>query len=263
LRGEVFFPAPCLLRRDPSLLGYYRLLCGFSQKEFYKGAHAKVKGWEEKGKISPATANLVVPLCENMIESVGFLFDVIDPLELHLVGDLQLLTLGAQLRGSRNVDVGQEALEAVAALLRQLLSPYRISESKRLLTFVNDSGLTVNLRYGSDPDVSVVQKLPSGEDRKLVAIEIKGGADYSNVWNRLGEAEKSHRSAKARGYNELWTITAVDLSKDAAVRAKAREKTPTTTRFFHLARILETGADEAAEFRNHLGSVIGAKLQLR
>jgi hypothetical protein len=172
-----------------------------------------------------------------------------------------MLTLGAQLRGSRNVDVGQEALEAVAALLRRLLAPYSVTENKRLLTFVNDSGLSVDLRYGSDPDVSVVQKLPSGEDRKLVAIEIKGGADYSNVWNRLGEAEKSHRSAKVRGYNELWTITAVDLSKDAVVQAKAKEKTPTTTRFFHLARILEANSEDAAEFRNYLGSIIGAKLK--
>ncbi len=35
LRGELVFPVPCLLKANPYLLGYYRLLLGFSQKEFY------------------------------------------------------------------------------------------------------------------------------------------------------------------------------------------------------------------------------------
>ncbi len=34
LRGELFFPVPVLLRTNPFLLGYYRLLYGFSQKDF-------------------------------------------------------------------------------------------------------------------------------------------------------------------------------------------------------------------------------------
>ena len=34
LRGELLFPVSCLLRRNPRLLGYYRLLLGFSQKAF-------------------------------------------------------------------------------------------------------------------------------------------------------------------------------------------------------------------------------------
>jgi hypothetical protein len=53
--------------------------------------------------------------------------------------------------------------------------------------------LPVEVRFGSDPDVSITQQLKS-QQRKLVAIELKGGTDVSNVWNRLGEAEKSHPS---------------------------------------------------------------------
>ncbi|MCI5126048.1 MAG: XcyI family restriction endonuclease, partial [Candidatus Electrothrix sp. AR5] len=34
LRGELMFPVPCMLEVNPFLLGYYRLLLGFSQKEF-------------------------------------------------------------------------------------------------------------------------------------------------------------------------------------------------------------------------------------
>ena len=35
LRGELVYPVPCVLEENPHLLGYYRLLLGFSQKEFY------------------------------------------------------------------------------------------------------------------------------------------------------------------------------------------------------------------------------------
>ena len=35
IRGEFLFPVPCLLTANPRSLGYYRLLRGFSQKEFF------------------------------------------------------------------------------------------------------------------------------------------------------------------------------------------------------------------------------------
>jgi XcyI restriction endonuclease len=38
LRGELVFPVPLILETNPRLLGYYRLLYGFSQKEFYTAA---------------------------------------------------------------------------------------------------------------------------------------------------------------------------------------------------------------------------------
>jgi len=37
LRGEIVFPVPYVLKASPELLGYYRLLLGFSQKQFYGG----------------------------------------------------------------------------------------------------------------------------------------------------------------------------------------------------------------------------------
>ena len=33
MRGELLFAVPCVLRTNPFLLGYYRLLLGYSQKE--------------------------------------------------------------------------------------------------------------------------------------------------------------------------------------------------------------------------------------
>jgi len=38
LRGELVFAVPCVLRANPRLLGYYRFLLGFSQKDFYNRA---------------------------------------------------------------------------------------------------------------------------------------------------------------------------------------------------------------------------------
>src|SRR4051812_13304036 len=35
IRGEFLFPVPLVLRTNPKLLGYYRLLLGYSQKEFF------------------------------------------------------------------------------------------------------------------------------------------------------------------------------------------------------------------------------------
>lgn len=52
LRGEVFIPVPCVLRANPYLLGYYRLLLGLSQKETYnKGPFGRFKAMEERGEI--------------------------------------------------------------------------------------------------------------------------------------------------------------------------------------------------------------------
>ncbi len=37
LRGELLFATPTVLRAAPKLLAYYRLLLGYSQKDFYSG----------------------------------------------------------------------------------------------------------------------------------------------------------------------------------------------------------------------------------
>jgi hypothetical protein len=50
LRGELIFPIPLILIFNPFLLGYYRLLFGFSQKEFYSkspfGVFKSMEEWE-------------------------------------------------------------------------------------------------------------------------------------------------------------------------------------------------------------------------
>ena len=86
----------------------------------------------------------------------------------------------------------------------------------------------------------------------MVAIEIKGGADKSNICNRLGEAEKSHQSAKRRGFVEFWTIYNVaNLNL-----TKAREKSPTTNRFYSFLDLSSPGTEEFADFRDRLVSLL-------
>jgi len=210
LRGEVFFPVPCVLLANPFLLGYYRLLFGLSQKEFYnKGPFGRF--------------------------------------------DLQVLTIGPYLRGSENTRIGEEATREVGGLIRRIVEPYIKQDTKKTLVLENDSKRHVLIEFASDPDVRVTVKLESGV-RPLVSMEIKGGGDASNIHNRLGEAEKSHLKAKGRDFSEFWTLIRVDLDDE-----KAREGSPTTTRFFRLDRVKRAGSAEHHAFRDELCSIIGIR----
>jgi hypothetical protein len=105
---------------------------------------------------------------------------------------------------------------------------------RREIAFTNDSSIAISIHFGGDPDISVMARLES-ENRKLVAIEIKGGTDVSNIWNRLGEAEKSHQTARKKGYNELWTITSVDL-ESPRTRSKPPNRNHPPRRVFSISR---------------------------
>lgn len=37
--------------------------------------------------------------------------------------------------------------------------------------------------------------------RNIIAVEVKGGTDFSNIHNRIGEAEKSHQTPVLSGFN--------------------------------------------------------------
>lgn len=68
LRGELFFAIPCILQSNHRLLGYYRLLLGISQKEFYnKGPFGAFRRMEEQGIISQKIRSQMEPLCISLI----------------------------------------------------------------------------------------------------------------------------------------------------------------------------------------------------
>ena len=254
LRGELFFPVPCILEKNPFLLGYYRLLFGISQKEFYnKGPFGRFKRLEDRGDFSSLQKPYIPALCESLVKTAEILIDGIGKLSPSAIHELQLLTLGPQLRGGANTRIGKEATKEVFNLIKGLVASYIKKTTKRTIHIINDSKRTVMIEFFSDPDVRVIQLLDSGI-RPLVSMEIKGGTDASNIHNRIGEAEKSHQKAKNRGFFEFWTIIRVDV--DPVI---IKRESPTTTHFFHIDRIIDLSSSEHIQFKELFGSLAGIR----
>ncbi|MBA2272196.1 MAG: XcyI family restriction endonuclease [Chthoniobacterales bacterium] len=256
LRGEFLFPVPALLTANPRLLGYYRLLLGFSQKEFFnKGKLGRFKSMEEKGVISLRAQPDIATLCEAFTHRASELLRDIRPdrFSLDLLDDLTLLTLGPQLRGSNNTKIGKLANQAVFELIHSIVGHAVEAETATRLEIRNASKRKVVVAFSADPDISVVEEASKKSRRNIVAIEVKGGGDQSNIWNRLGEAEKSHQSAKQRGFVEFWTIYNVP----ALALSTAHEKSPTTNRFYNLRDLLVSQSEALDDFRDRLISSVG------
>jgi hypothetical protein len=255
IRGEFLFALPCLLKMKPNLLGYYRLLLGYSQKEFYNKAKlGRFKCMEEPGRLSPRLETELQDLSAALVQKGLELLHEIgaEKLSLELLDDLALLTLGPQLRGSNNTRIGAIANRAVFEIIQQILKHAILKATESRLEIRNASYRNVVIAFSADPDISVFEEMATSE-RNVVAIEIKGGADASNIWNRLGEAEKSHQSAKHRGFVEFWTIYNIPNLD----RAKARVKSPTTNRFYSLIELSSSTSAEFADFRERLLSLVG------
>lgn len=251
LRGETFFAVPYLLRTKPFLLGYYRLLYGLSQKEFYKRPYSRFKALEAQNQLSGANEALLPDLCRSLADTGWHLFEGIQPVSSDSIRELQLLTIGPQLRGAENNLIGQEAVRQVFSLVRDLVGSHAQSATDTVLTVKNDSGRIVQIAFGPDPDITIIESI-SDRSMPSVSVEIKGGADVSNIHNRIGEAEKSHQKAKASGFTQFWTIV-----KAAVEAPAARQESPTTTHFFNLDAILDPGAPARERFRDHLYHTIG------
>lgn len=252
LRAEVFIPVPSLIRANPGLVGYYRLLYGVSQKEFYK-ERSRLRSLEEhKSNRTPSekeildAAGVLIPIGEALVRGI-------DVISKEIAHELQLLTLGPQLRGARNTELGKAATARTFALLKDLIRASISEETADSITIINSAGREVAIQFSSDPDITIIEHLGSG-DRKLVSIEIKGGTDYSNAHNRLGEAEKSHQKAKQNGFFEFWTIMRVDIDPSLA-----RKESPTTSRFFILDLIEDPSTDEARKFSDTLASILSIR----
>lgn len=258
LRGELIFPVPCLLKASPLLLGYYRLLFGLSQKELYnKGKYGRFKVLEEQGTIPPNLTEELPTLCRSLIRTASLLLEGLDDISIGTIHELQILTLGAQLRGSRNTQIGSAATLEVYEIIKSIVSPSLRKFTERLLEIENAAGRTVLIEFFSDPDIRITEVLDSLV-RPLVSIEIKGGTDASNIHNRLGEAEKSHQKAKQRGFLQFWTLLRVNIDYDYA-----KSESPTTSHFFHIDRLLDISSPEGQLFRELLISLVGIPDQHR
>jgi XcyI restriction endonuclease len=138
-------------------------------------------------------------------------------------------------------------------LIKSIVQRAIISSSESSIEMINAAGRAVKVEFASDPDICIREVLASGSYRNLVSVEIKGGKDWSNIHNRIGEAEKSHQKAKNRGYVECWTmvgVTALDLEV-------ARRESPTTDKFYHIDAITNPQSKEYLDFRENLRSRVG------
>lgn len=255
IRGEIFFPIPYIIEANPRLLGYYRLLFGISQKNFYSKDHfSGFKQMEDRGRISSEMKPLIGDLCISLIHTSEILIREIDAISISLVRDLQLLTLGGQLRGGINNKIGEIAKQMVFDVIKDITEPYIKTVKEDSIEIVNDSKHKVIIKFSGDPDISIIETI-GATNRPLVAIEIKGGYDYSNIYNRLGEAEKSHQTAKDNGFIEFWTIIRVDVDIN-----RAKIKTPTTNKFFNINRIRNPDEEEYHIFRDLLSSLLSIQI---
>lgn len=260
LRDEHVFPLPAVLRARPSLVGYYRLLLGSSQKAFYKSSTGMgaFKRMEESDLINSRQELLLPSFCRAMATPLAELVGQIPGLEERDLRELPLLTFGAQLQGSNNTEIGKKAMQEVFIAISEIVKPRIEKEEVKRLIVRNAAGRMVYITLSHDPDVSI-QEMVGDRPHRKVAIEVKGGTDVSNAHNRAGEAEKSHLKAKQIGFKDFWTI----ISKQGVEVHKLRQESQTTTEWFDVTEILGRKGRDWDEFRTRLVGAVGIRLKKR
>ena len=259
LRGELLFAVPAILEQNPHLLGYYRLLMGYSQKEFYgndKGFGAgPFRGMEVSGRINKAVTDDIPELCKAFCEAASALLNGIETLKpsKELLDDLALLTVGPQLRGGANNQRGMAGIIQVFEVIHQIVAHAVTEVRENAIEVTNAAGRNVLIEFAPDPDIIIREEMSPGHFRNIVAIEIKSGTDVSNIHNRIGEAEKSHQKARKRGYTECWTV--VNVSRLDIEKAKA--ESPSTDRFYSLGILVNADGEEFEDFRRRIISFAG------
>lgn len=257
LRGELVFPVPCLLLKNPKLLGYYRLLLGFSQKAFFSGEFglSSFKPMEEKGSLSAANEKALSALCKALVDCSCKLISGIgaERLTQALLDDLTLLTLGPQLRGGHNVKMGTAGIVRVFEVIHKIVKSRVLSAKPSKIEIKNAAGRIVQIEFSSDPDIIIREEMTKKEFRNIIAIEIKAGTDFSNIHNRIGEAEKSHQKARQAGYVECWTVVNVDRF-DASM---AKRESPSTNRFYRISELEKASGAEFLDFKNRIIGLTG------
>ena len=257
LRGELLFAVPSVLRKNPKLLAYYRLLLGYSQKEFYstKCVGTRFKRMEDEGNSSRIDEESLTALCKGLISAASLLLAGINPNDVNaeFLDDLTLLTLGPQLRGGANVRRGSDANESVFNLIHNIVVHSATATTDRCIQVQNAAGRKVLIEFTSDPDIVIREEMRPGVFRNAIAIEVKGGKDFSNIHNRVGEAEKSHQKVRQEGFVECWTIVNVD----AIDMEMAKRESPTTNRFYLLSSLESKSSSEFEDFRGRIISLTG------
>lgn len=253
LRGERVFPVPVIIKHSPPLIGYYRMLLGLSQKEFKQSQRLGYGPWvraEQDGRLTEDLISHLDKFCSALIDPLVELVHAMDQFDDRDLNDLSLLTLGPTLQGGRNNLIGSMAAREVFEALRSQVASMITFDSPRLVRFRTKKGRVFELIAGSDPDIAVNERA-GPTTSPLIAIEVKGGMDVSNVHNRAGEAEKSHLKAKLQGYNERWTV----IRMTGVNSQKLRTENPSSTQMFEAAHILNKSGSSWANFKKEFNGI--------
>jgi len=197
LRGELAFPLPIVLQANPSLLGYYRLLYGYSQKEFYttKTGASRFRSMENSGNISNSSKNYLPQFCRSLCSAGRLLILGLDNphLSAALLDDLTLITLGPQLRGGRNVQLGSAAIEVAFNIIRDIVQESIVEINARSIKVLNAAGRGVSIECAADPDIVIREAMQSGDSlrSRLRAVRISRMSTTESV--RLKRAIKRPR----------------------------------------------------------------------
>lgn len=247
LRGELLFAVPSVIRKNPRLLGYYRLLLGFSQKAFYVSEFG-LTGFKaiEDGTLSRTHDKKIEDLSQALINAACTLLDGIGAGRVtnQLLSDLTLLTLGPQLRGGHNVKLGLAGIVRVFDVIKSIVAHAAVKTEPNYIELRNAPGRLVLIQFAPDPDIIIQEEIAPKKFRNIIAIEVKAGADFSNIHNRIGEAEKSHQKARAHGFVECWTVVNVNRID----MQMARQESPSTNRFYRLSQIEQSAGEERDDF---------------
>ena len=212
---------------------------------------------EVKGTLTSRNKERLADLCESMVYSACALLDGIgtDRVSKELLDDLTLLTVGPQLRGGANVKKGVAGIIDVFEAIHSIVEHAATQSTQSKIQIVNAAGRKVSIEFAPDPDIVICEEMNTTSIRKLIAIEVKGGSDFSNIHNRVGEAEKSHQKAKSDGYVECWTVVNVDrIDMDMAAK-----ESPSTNRFYRISSLKSGEGKEYEDFRNRIIALTGIK----
>ena len=253
VREEEFFAFPAVLEANPRLLGYYRLLLGFSEKAFYTSNSGLLsfRKMEMEGLLDKLTREDLNALCAALNEAADTFLEAAVKESLALdVRDLPVMTLGAYADGAWRNIVGRRSAESVFHAVKNIFlvrkTQVEVSGLKNFV-FTNKRGKRIEIFVDSDPDLGVVE---DGALKRL-CVEIKGGQDVSNIHNRAGEAEKSHQKARALGWRNTWTLIALSgLSSEQLMNLKT--ESPSTSRWFDVNEVCAERGRSYEEFKGAL-----------
>lgn len=184
-------------------------------------------------------------LCTDLVRCASLLLAALDEedIEMQFLDDLTLLTLGPQLRGGANVRKGSAGIVVVFETIRDIVKGSIAKQSSKQIEITNAVGRNVAIRFAADPDIVITVEMAPNVHRSIIAIEVKSGTDFSNIHNRIGEAEKSHQKARQGGFVECWTIVNVDRID----LEMAQRESPSTNRFYRISELRQHASEEFAD----------------